>query len=99
MTEPLTDRQEKILTFIKKSIQDQGYPPTIREIGEHFGIRSTNGVNDHLKALERKGYLVRGELKSRPLSVIEGGRSQGPRFSRLSTRRELVAVDGGETVE
>src|SRR5258708_24439246 len=88
MTEPLTERQEKILAFIKKSIQDQGYPPTIREIGEHFGIRSTNGVNDHLKALERKGYLMRGELKSRALSVIEGGRTGSPRFARLS-RREL----------
>jgi repressor LexA len=83
MTETLTERQEKILAFIKKSIQDQGYPPTIREIGEHFGIRSTNGVNDHLKALERKGYLQRGELKSRALSVIEGGKPA--RF----VRREL----------
>jgi repressor LexA len=98
MTEPLTDRQEKILAFIKKSIQDQGYPPTIREIGEHFGIRSTNGVNDHLKALERKGYLLRGELKSRALSVIEGGRSQPARFARLS-RRELSPVDDGDVVE
>jgi len=98
MTEPLTDRQEKILSFIKKSIQDQGYPPTIREIGEHFGIRSTNGVNDHLKALERKGYLLRGELKSRALSVIDGGRSQAARFPRLA-RRELSAVADGEVVE
>src|SRR5437868_15452084 len=74
MTEPLTERQEKILAFIKKSLHDQGYPPTIREIGEHFGIRSTNGVNDHLKALERKGYLLRGELKSRAPSGTEGGK-------------------------
>src|SRR5438874_5318282 len=93
MTEPLTERQEKILTFIKRSIQEQGYPPTIREIGEHFGIRSTNGVNDHLKALERKGYLMRGELKSRALSVIEGGR-----FPRIS-RRELSPAGGGGAVE
>jgi repressor LexA len=98
MTEPLTDRQEKILAFIKKSIHDQGYPPTIREIGEHFGIRSTNGVNDHLKALERKGYLLRGELKSRALSVIEGGRSQTARFPRLA-RRELSAVGDGDLAE
>ena len=98
MTEPLTERQEKILSFIKKSIQDQGYPPTIREIGEHFGIRSTNGVNDHLKALERKGYLLRGELKSRALSVIDGGRSQGGRFPR-PVRRELSAIGEGEVVE
>src|SRR5438552_2701949 len=94
MTEPLTERQEKILTFIKRSIQEQGYPPTIREIGEHFGIRSTNGVNDHLKALERKGYLLRGELKSRALSVIEGGRGGAPRFARLSSAKQ-----SGETVE
>src|SRR5437588_11256124 len=87
MTEPLTDRQEKILAFIKKSIQEQGYPPTIREIGEHFGIRSTNGVNDHLKALERKGYLMRGELMSRALSVIEGARM--PRL----VKREVAAND------
>ena len=93
MSEPLTERQEKILSFIKKSIVDQGYPPTIREIGEHFGIRSTNGVNDHLKALERKGYLMRGELKSRALSVIEGGR-----FPRIS-RRELSPAGGGGAVE
>ena len=97
MNEPLTDRQEKILAFIKKSIQEQGYPPTIREIGEHFGIRSTNGVNDHLKALERKGYLLRGELKSRALSVIDGGRSPA-RLLRMS-RRELSAVGEGEVVQ
>ena len=98
MTEPLTERQEKILSFIKKSIQEQGYPPTIREIGEHFGIRSTNGVNDHLKALERKGYLLRGELKSRALSVIDGGRSGAGRFPRIS-RRELSPVAEGDAVE
>src|SRR3979490_589466 len=70
MTEPLTERQEKILAFIKKSIQDQGYPPTIREIGEHFAIRSLIGVNDHPTTLERKGYVHRGGLKSRALRMI-----------------------------
>src|SRR3954464_8659321 len=98
MSEPLTERQEKILSFIKKSIQDQGYPPTIREIGEHFGIRSTNGVDAYLKALERKGYLLRGELKSRALSLIEGGRSSAPRSARLG-RRELSAVTGSDVIE
>jgi repressor LexA len=105
MAEPLTDRQQKILSFIKRSIQEQGYPPTIREIGEAFGIRSTNGVNDHLKALERKGYLLRGELKSRALSVIEGGMpgpQPGGRFPSLSPGRkpQLAAVpETGQVVE
>jgi repressor LexA len=100
MTEPLTERQEKILSFIKKSVVDQGYPPTIREIGEHFGIRSTNGVNDHLKALERKGYLLRGELKSRALSVIDGGKAGAApaRFTRVG-RRELSPVGSSEVVD
>lgn len=65
--EELTDRQRQILQFIVKESELRGFPPTIREIGEEMDIRSTNGVNDHLKALERKGYLVRGEQQSRSL--------------------------------
>lgn len=80
----LTERQSLVLDFIIKSIDSRGYPPTIREIGEHMSIRSTNGVNDHLKALERKGYLVRDQSKSRALrplffadgSPIESGSNQ-----------------------
>src|SRR6478672_422621 len=68
--EPLTDRQKAVLEFIGRSIERRGYPPTLREIGEHMGIRSTNGVNDHLKALEKKGYLEREDLKSRALRPI-----------------------------
>lgn len=66
----LTEKQEKILDFISTFTAENGYPPTIREIGENFGINSTNGVNDHLIALERKGYLRRGKDKSRALEVI-----------------------------
>ncbi len=56
-----------VLDFIRSSIADRGYPPTLREIGAKMGIRSTNGVNDHLRALERKGYLTREDMKSRAL--------------------------------
>ena len=63
----LTDRQLEVLRFIARQIEERGYPPTIREIGEALDIRSTNGVNDHLKALERKGYLSRDPVKSRAL--------------------------------
>src|SRR5579883_1032012 len=66
----LTDRQRQVLDFIGESIRARGYPPTLREIGERMGIRSTNGVNDHLKALEKKGYLHREDLKSRALRPI-----------------------------
>jgi repressor LexA len=63
----LTDRQQQVLHYIRQSINERGYPPTLREIGAHMGIRSTNGVNDHLRALERKGYLTREDMKSRAL--------------------------------
>jgi repressor LexA len=65
--EELTGRQREILQFIVKETEERGFPPTIREIGEEMDIRSTNGVNDHLKALERKGYVLRGEQQSRAL--------------------------------
>ena len=69
--QPLTARQREALDYITYCLDERGYPPTLREIGEHMGIRSTNGVNDHLKALERKGYLIREELKSRALRPVD----------------------------
>ena len=71
MRQPLTARQQQALDYISSCLTERGYPPTLREIGEHMGIKSTNGVNDHLKALERKGYLVREELKSRALRPVD----------------------------
>jgi repressor LexA len=67
----LTKRQAQTLDFIRQSIEQRGYPPTLREIGEYMGIRSTNGVNDHLRALERKGYLRREDMKSRALKLVD----------------------------
>jgi repressor LexA len=70
MADALTQRQREILDFISASILERGFPPTLREIGEHFHIRSTNGVNDHLKALEKKGHLRREDLKSRAMRPV-----------------------------
>ena len=74
----LTQRQQMVLDFIRQSISDRGYPPTLREIGARMGIRSTNGVNDHLRALERKGYLTREDMKSRALRPTSVGVAGGP---------------------
>ncbi|MEE2962068.1 MAG: transcriptional repressor LexA [Myxococcota bacterium] len=63
----LTPRQQEVFRFIQEKIQEWGYPPTIREIGKHLGIKSTNGVADHLKALKKKGYLRQDGAKSRTL--------------------------------
>src|SRR5262245_65845319 len=93
--ETLTDRQQQVLDFIGRSIHERGYPPTLREIGEHMKIRSTNGVNDHLKALERKGYLMREELKSRALRPVDtsGHAVEVPLVGRVAAGRHLLAVE------
>ena len=59
MLPQLTARQKDIYDFLLKTIREKGYAPSIPEIGTKFKIASTNGVSDHLKALEKKGYVRR----------------------------------------
>lgn len=107
--ESLTDRQREVLDFISASISERGYPPTLREIGEHMGISSTNGVNDHLKALEKKGYLAREDLKSRALRPLRpataitasappvtGEMVEVPIVGRVAAGLPLLAVENVE---
>ena len=63
----LTNRQRQVLQLVVDSLEKNGYPPTLREIGEAMGIRSTNGVSDHVKCLVRKGYLQRRDRASRTI--------------------------------
>ena len=75
----LTSRQREIFDFCRAFIKERGYPPSIREIGEHFKIYP-RAVFDHLKALEKKGYLKRRSSMSRGLEVLvfqEGGPGHG----------------------
>lgn len=59
MLPALTDRQKAIYDFLLKTIREKGFAPSIAEIGKQFKIASANGVSDHLKALEKKGYIRR----------------------------------------
>jgi repressor LexA len=68
----LTDRQQEILRFIQDYTRTRRVPPTVREIGAHFGIW-TAGVARHLQALERKGRLRRAARGSRMIEVVPGG--------------------------
>ncbi len=65
----LTKRQKTVFEFIRDKICNRGYGPTVREIGEQFGISSPNGVMCHLKALEKKGLIVRSPNKSRAIEL------------------------------
>lgn len=65
----ITERRKRILEYIINFKNQNGTYPTIREIGEHFNIRSTNGVREHLKALEKEGYIDIKPQKARSISL------------------------------
>jgi SOS-response transcriptional repressor LexA len=67
----LTARQVEIFEFIRASVESNGYPPSMREIGRAFDIRSPNGVMCHLHALEKKGKIVRRSRSARGITVID----------------------------
>lgn len=69
MTKTLTDKQQLILNFIRNSINDSGFPPTVREIGDKFGI-TVKGAYDHIKAIEKKGFIKTEHNKSRAILIL-----------------------------
>jgi len=72
----LTRRQREIYEFLRDKIMNRGYGPTVREIGTHFSIRSPNGVMCHLKALERKGLIIREQNMSRAIQLSDGAQNR-----------------------
>lgn len=101
MKRALTKRQWDILGFIEACVEQDGFPPTIAEIGQRFDIKSNNGVNDHLVALERKGYIARSS-KARSIRVIRPSgrtaRDSGsvPMVGRIAAGEPLLAVENIE---
>lgn len=95
----VTGRQLKVLSFVDEYSRREGYPPTLREIGLHFGIRSTHAVTDHLRPLARKLLLDLGPHgRSRALRLTDDGLElldeQAPKEKRVSTAR-IVPVNVG----
>jgi repressor LexA len=65
----LTEKQDNIFQFIKGQIKDDGFPPTVREIGDKFGI-TVKGAYDHIKAIEKKGFIKTEQNKSRAIAIL-----------------------------
>ncbi len=95
MEQKLTERQRAILEFIEEVIDEEGYPPTVREICKRFRISSPRGVSDHLGALERKGFIEREAGKARGLRVVH--RLSGvPIVGRVAAGNPILAVENVE---
>ena len=65
----LTERQHQILSYIREAVESRGYPPSVREIGEAVGLRSTSSVHSQLATLERNGYLRKDPSRPRAIDV------------------------------
>ncbi len=83
----LSERQKKILSFLKAFTVENEYPPTIREIGTAVGISSTSVVNYNLNVLEKKGYIARDKTVSRGLRLVGG-----PGSGVLTSRDDVVSI-------
>lgn len=68
MTREITARQDEVLNFLIDTVRERGYPPSIREISAHFNMQSTQGVQRHLEALEKKGCIKR-DSKARAIQI------------------------------
>ncbi len=80
----ITHKQEEILSYIKNEILERGFPPTVREICQTVGLKSTSSVHSHLESLEKNGYIRRDPTKPRAIEILDDS------FNML--RREMVNV-------
>ena len=97
----LTPRQKEIYEFIRDKIQGRGYGPTVREIGNQFGIKSPNGVMCHLKALQKKGLIHREANMSRAIQLLQDTPAGNSRaglklLGRIAAGQPLEAVEHAE---
>ena len=67
---PLTAQQSKVLNFVAEFLRRNGFPPTLREIGEAIGLSNVNAVRGHVTALEKKGYVARSPDKARSIRIV-----------------------------
>ena len=73
----ITDRQKQVLTFISEFTEENSYPPTIRDISDHFSI-TLRAVQDHISALQKKGYLSQSQKRARSIKVLSDIRDKEP---------------------
>ena len=95
----LTPRQEQVLEFIQEEIRSRGYPPTVREICQGLGLRSSSTIHAHLSQLEKKGYIRRDPTKPRAIEVLAEDDDHlipVPIIGRVTAGEPILAVENQE---
>lgn len=99
MKKKLTARQSTILNYIQKVLDERGYPPSVREIGEAVGLKSSSTVHTHLVNMEKKGYIRRDPTKPRAIEVLKKKPAmvQVPVVGRVAASKPILAVENIES--
>jgi repressor LexA len=94
----LSARQASILEFIQQKLDERGYPPSVREIGEAVGLKSSSTVHAHLKQLEKKGYIHRDPTKPRAIEIMGNHTAivRVPIVGRIAAGEPILAVENIE---
>ena len=90
----ISPKQQQIYDFIISFQADHGYPPSVREIGEHVGLKSPSTVHFHLKGLESAGYIAQAEGKTRAITGVGGPEAGGPVMEELDARPDRIPIVG-----
>lgn len=95
----ISAKQQEILEYIKSEIINRGYPPTVRDICEAVGLKSTSSVHAHLATLEREGYIIRDKTKPRAIEIVDDSFNQArceivniPIVGRVAAGEPILAV-------
>jgi repressor LexA len=96
----LTERQREIYDFIRQKIDSRGYGPTVREIGVGFDIKSPNGVMCHLKALEKKGLIIRQGFSARAIQIVDHRPPDAdlPLLGKVAAGTPIAAIEFEESL-
>ena len=101
-SKPRGDMQEKILAYIQSVIRERGYAPSVREIGEAVGLRSTSTVHGHLTHLEKKGLLHRDAMKPRAMGIVDDESIDDvcriPVIGRVAAGVPILAEENAEAI-
>lgn len=103
MAGKITAKQEQILSYIKEEILAKGYPPTVREICDRVGLKSTSSVHAHLNTLENNGFIKRDATKPRAIEIMDDDFALSrremvniPIIGRVAAGEPLLAVENIE---
>jgi repressor LexA len=96
---PLTDRQAEVLAFVQARQRGEGMSPTLDEICTHFGFSSPNAAREHLRLIQKKGYLERAVGKPRAIRVAQSTSSRGTDVVRVPLLGRIPAGEPGSAVD